>query len=397
MSLQEFFTELRDGRFLSRNFNRSPVFFDALNLNPYALSLKNIDELLAAREDWLSEFLEISDDEQIWRSLPRPNRVLQTQLEYVRSQVLQGKLVRLSEQHRLLPEVTALCRQFERCFSGNVGAQIFVSGSMTNGRPRMETSNRFLMPIYGCGSWNVYERVASNPRDWARRVFAVRHDMKKVMTENFVPQSVLYVPGGVPFSLSLDGNLSAWLEISVHSASVSDALNLTISNMSGIDACFNAPLIGNSVHDDSLLDEALKRAQMNLGKTRAAGLASDLTRQRNARLPSVGAGYLWTTRNLDLIDSDSEIIANPHNLVEIVDSGPDLKIFFSSTIDTSNDGGKQPGFLSLPKHVRSEVEHLVHCTSPAKIGSVRGELNAQSKIVLAKELMKIGIINLVSV
>ncbi|MDC6129626.1 hypothetical protein [Burkholderia gladioli] len=391
--LKDFFSKLKNEKFLLKKFNRQPQFFRSFDLSPYAIRLRDIDELLAAREDWLSEFTTISDDEENWRSLPRPSRAIPFQLDYIYAELAAGRIIQISNFHKIHPKVAALCRQFERQFTGTISAKAFiVNGSQTFGRPRLEVSGQFIVPIAGQGMLHVYERQASNPRDWSRKIFPTDHDLKLLFSEDFLPDCLLYAPGGVPFSFSPRDSLNAWLEISVTSTPVSNALYLGISNMTGADACFNAPLIGDINHDAHLLGEAFKRAKLILGKIEANEISVELNRHRIARLPEVGFGYFSTQKDLHSIDGETEIATNPLKLAEVTISDSAIKIYTSSTIYSPLDDHKQPGFFSLPIRVKSEVEFMLNCTEPIKIKAISGDLDEKSKILLAREFLKIGIL-----
>jgi ribosomal protein L16 Arg81 hydroxylase len=299
-----------------------------------------------------------------------------------------GSTISLSQLHERIPELAALCRSVERTFSSHFQTNIYLSPRSAQGfKTHFDTHDVFALQCSGSKHWTIYENGETTGVELplqGQGFESERHIPGPVLEEfTLNAGDVLYCPRGVLHAARSTDEVSLHITLGLMGRTWADVMIEAISEACLASPAFRAhlPVGFASPGFDKRQAEATFAALIETF-ARNARLAPILERFAESFVTSRRPAFQGCLQELDSapqIAADSRLVARPH-LVHLLHEEEDkIVILFGSTQ------------ITLPSFTREAVESALS-GEPFSVSDLPGGLDEAGKIVLARRLIKEGML-----
>jgi hypothetical protein len=310
-----------------------------------------------------------------WRPAPLTGTI---EVGRVAEEFGRGATIVLQALHLQHAPLARFCRELERALGQPAQANAYYTPRSAQGLPvHHDTHDVFCLQVAGTKRWLVYEPALELPLKDQRFRPELGEPGEPVLELTLAPGDTLYLPRG-------------WLHEAL--TSESDSLHLTIglSAYTWLDAlkaaledCRDELALRRSVPDDgepeddllALLEERLR--------------PGDVVRRKQERFirtrRPILDDQLDQIRALDRLTPDTPIERRGTVIADLTGDVNALTLTFE---------GKE---LVFPGHVREELEHLYEAVTPVTPRDLLGVLDAESRLVLVRRLVREGFLRVADV
>lgn len=385
-------------RFLGDAWTRRPHHRERSSDDTFAdlLSLDDVDRILSTTSLRRPAFRLVRDGRplpprgyvrsgriggQTVHDLPDVGRVLRA-FEEGATIVLQGL-------HRYWAPLTRFCSDLEESLTHPVQANAYLTPPGSQGlRVHHDTHDVFALQSHGRKRWVTYEPVIDTPvasQRWSRRL---GEPGAPTLDIELGPGDCLYVPRGTLHAAATVDEASLHITIGINAVTWHDVFQRVLARTSE-DVSFRDSLpVGFAADPDGLaaaLRERLDDLSSWIAGLDPSEVATDEVERLRSRRAPILEGQLPQLLALDRIDDDTVVQRRPHSVCELSfragEAGEDGRL----TVTLADRR------LEMPAHVESAVRLLTE-GGPVKVGHLADHLDAEGRRVLARRLVREGLL-----
>jgi lysine-specific demethylase/histidyl-hydroxylase NO66 len=293
-----------------------------------------------------------------------------------------GATIVLQGLQRTWPPVGRFCRELELVLTHPVQANAYLTPPSAQGlRVHHDTHDVFALQTYGHKRWVIYPPVIDHPLPGQRWGSSTAdHGPPEVDTE-LAPGDCLYVPRGVLHAAATTGDASLHLTIGVRAVTWHDVARRLVEDATTGPAFREALPAGFARQPEQFRDALaarLKELADVIASTDVDALAGrEIERLWDGLLPRLD-GQLTALLDLDAITNDT--VTRPRHPLP-----------FTVTVDGDRLRVRMTGrALSMPAYTEPALRALL--SGPVRLSNLPGTLDAPSRIVLAKRLVREGLL-----
>jgi ribosomal protein L16 Arg81 hydroxylase len=298
-----------------------------------------------------------------------------------------GSTISLSQMHERVPELAALCRAVERSFSSHFQTNIYLSPRNAQGfKTHYDSHDVFALQVAGSKLWTLYE---SGETGVELPLQGQGFDPEKYipgppMSELRISAGdVFYCPRGVFHSARSTDEVSLHITLGLIGRTWADVMIEAISEACLASPAFRAHLpVGFANPGFDMREAEATFASLIQTFARNAKLAPVLERFAESFVTSRRPALEGCLQELDSapeVSADSRLVARPHLVYLEQEEGDNLVILFGATQ------------ITLPSFTREAVRCALSGET-FSVSDLPGALDEASKIVLARRLIKEGML-----
>lgn len=296
-----------------------------------------------------------------------------------------GATIILSQLHMLVPELGQYCRALEREFSTRFQTNIYLTpgGNSQGFKAHYDSHDVFVLQVSGRKKWKIFDTPIELPL--RAQDFDPETNLPGDVTMEFdlEPGDMCYIPRGVMHAAESDNELSLHITVGVIARTWTDLLLETLSTVALKDAAFRKMLPPGFALPGFDRKAAAETYKALVDKFAAAGdfdraldhFADDLATTRHPLL----RGQIEQILNVGTLGIDSVVGARPALVYRIIEKG-------GSVVVTCYGSD-----ISFPDHATESVRFALE-TPKFKVADLPGDLDDDGKIVLARRLIREGIV-----
>lgn len=319
--------------------------------------------------------------------------------------VAEGATVRVSYTERFSQTVWELAGELERQLNANILTNVFLTPAGSRAfSTHFDAHDVFILQLEGHKIWEVYDPPADLPMEKPVRVrpelFTKRlpFDGRASLTaaKGQVPTQIrlergdfLYVPRGFSHrAWAGDDELSMHLTVEIRAFTWHELFAHAIVHHLPQDLTLRQGLPPGFATDSERVEEAVGRrdellaaVEAALAPDRLAEAVEDLANRYVYTRNPVSRGQLADLGQAPSLDIESRLRVRPGVTARLAESGGKLVLLFTGHS------------LELPERSRSMVEHML-ARRRFTLGELPTELGDESRLVLARHLLKAGFLTL---
>jgi hypothetical protein len=293
-----------------------------------------------------------------------------------------GATVVLQSLHQWWHPLSGFCREVEGILGHAVQANAYLTPPGAAGlAPHHDTHDVFVLQVHGTKHWTVREPVLHDPlpRHRSQHEQAARQPL--LFEADLRPGNCLYLPRGFVHSAAAQDGASLHLTIGVLAKTVHDVLCGLVNRAAEEDA-FRKSLPAVCGPGAGVQGDVVKSAVADfigwLERLDADEVAHDLARQLRRRPPRLD-GQLLELLRLDEIDDATVLERRPDVTCDVTQTAERVQVVLDDRT------------LDLPSAVQQPLRLLLD-GRPHRVGDLQGVLDPESRLVLARRLVREGIL-----
>ncbi len=307
-----------------------------------------------------------------------PSRLLQ--------QVADGATVVLQSLQRWWPPVTDFCRALEVQLEQPVQANAYLTPAGATGlAPHHDTHDVFVLQLHGSKHWVVRSPLVASPLARHHSSPGPAGEQPVLLDVELQAGDCLYLPRGFVHSAHAQTGTSLHLTVGVLATTIHDLLRDVVDRTADEPSFRRSLPIGYATENDVAMQTvkaAVDELAQWLGELDPAAHAEDLQRRFWSNRTAPTAGQLIELAGLDSIGDPTIVQRRPGVNATVVSGGPTLRI---RMVDRD---------LTLPPALDGAVRLLVD-GAPHRVGELDEWLDAPSRLVLARRLVREGLLRTV--
>ena len=299
-----------------------------------------------------------------------------------------GGTIVLQGLHRYWPPVTSFCRELELALTHPAQANAYVTPPSSRGLAvHHDTHDVFVLQLSGRKEWSVYEPVLEMPLCSQRWSSELGDPGERILSVELQPGDCLYIPRGFPHSARARQEVTAHLTVGVLTSTWNDVMKDVVAGITG-DLEFRCSLpVGYANDEDAFAEEVathVERLRGWLEKVDTAAVAREVSRRFWSRRWPILTGQLAQLMAVDHIGDQSVLRRRPGSICRI-SAGPDG---VSCLL-----GDRE---LTLPAALET-VMRAIADAERFSLGELADHLDQASRLVLARRLVREGLLEIVTV
>lgn len=293
-----------------------------------------------------------------------------------------GATVVLQGLQRTWPPVGRFARQLELYLSHPVQANAYLTPPSSQGlRVHHDTHDVFALQTYGRKRWVTYPPQIEHPLPGQRSHVADDTLGQPEIDTELRPGDCLYLPRGTLHAAATTGDASLHLTVGVRAVTWHDVARRLLERTSAVPAFRQALPVGFAYQPQVLAEEVpgrLKQLADLIADTDVDRLAQREAERFWTSQPPRSDGRLRSLLELDRIDDDAVVAPRDTTPYTVTVDGDRLTVRRGSAV------------LAMPAWVAPAVRALL--SAPVRLGDLSGGLNASSRRVLARRLVREGMV-----
>ncbi|HEX6237310.1 MAG TPA: cupin domain-containing protein [Acidimicrobiales bacterium] len=297
-----------------------------------------------------------------------------------------GATVVLQSLQRWWPAITRFCRDLELALGHAVQANAYLTPAGAAGlAAHHDTHDVLVLQVHGTKRWLVREPVVRAPLERHTSDRSLAATQPPVLEARLAPGDALYLPRGFVHSAEAQAGVSLHITVGILATTVHDVLTAVVSRATG-DARFRRSLPVGAGFDPGVATQAVKSAIADfaawLDQLDPASVADDV-RERflTSRLPLL-EGHLLEIGRLGMIADHTVVGVRPGTVHHRRTDGERLVLSLGDR------------HLELPAALEPALDRLLD-GAPLRVGELAGILDHDSRLVLARRLVREGLLRIV--
>ena len=384
-------------RFLAEHWSRAPVLCRGADPHGFAdlFSLDDVDAVIASSLPRVPEFRLVRDGEPLdpaaytttmqigGRSVSGvgdPGRIF--------DEFAAGATIVLQTLHRWWAPLARFCRALELELQHPVQTNAYVTPAGSRGLAvHHDTHDVFVLQLAGHKHWDVYEPAVELPLPTQRWSKDRHQPGEHVLSAELGPGDVLYLPRGFAHSAASGDEVSAHLTVGVLVQTWADVARDLVRSVAD-DVEFRQTLPVGFASDPGFpaaVAAFVERLQKHVANVDAAALAEATTRRFWSSRPPILAGQLAQLALAERLSDRSVVRRRPEACCHLsLESGDDAGV--ERLVVALGDRE-----LRMPAVLEAAVRRL-SSGAAIEVADLAGELDADSRLVLVRRLVREGLL-----
>lgn len=379
--------------FTKTHLNRAHLVLRNASRLPSLWGMRELDQYLNTHEGELHHFVYGSRDGTPI-DIPASSRHQgRSQKRFLEREFASGATFKIGDLEWRAPLFSALSRHFERQFGGTAVAKLFITPPTKKGfSAHFDHESVFVVQLTGTKLWRIFPRSVVNPKQSMARILT-REELEQPSESTILePGDVLYLPAGTPHAAECTDVSSMHVSIGLSPWTPTDVIQHAVNAISLTEPAMNAPLFTSEPYCSALLREAVDRCITALKTLSPDTLFEQFQRSCNAvRREASGMG-LSNFCAITSLSENSLVSRNELKIVRKQMGEKAISLYISDASNVTDNPEKQPPYIELPAFVDEELTFLLGAREPTSISEIPGLLDVTSKVVLAKELLRHGVL-----
>ncbi|MEH1782276.1 MAG: cupin domain-containing protein [Nostoc sp.] len=395
MSQQEFdFDKLifpiKTNVFFSDYWEQQPLIVTREERDYYSqiLSIKQIESLIYSRRRDATQIRVINQSQSYFQnSTSQINSDNIFGINEIYNAYYQGNTITLNQLQYSCEPIAILCRNLEKLFHFQVNASIYLTPKQAQGIvPHYDTHDVFILQIEGSKIWHIYDYFCCLP---------LAKDRQPVPADQLPPRlhevclnagDLIYIPRGYVHEALTSESSSLHLTIAIHPLRLSDlitsAINLASKDCVSLRKSLPIGFFNNKEQVGILTHQFKELLDKITTEINIEDVIDDLAEDLLAKLEPLPDGHFAQIDRLQNLDINSILRKRDGIICHILKKGDSVSIYF-------------PGnHVSAPSFIEPALRFIAE-TEEFYVNSIPGNISDESKLVLARRLVKEGLLTIV--
>ncbi|STR44770.1 JmjC domain-containing protein [Iodobacter fluviatilis] len=358
----------------------------------FTLNLVWLDSFLSMHEGMLDTLVKLNLN---GKPLDVPVRgAVPSQKHFLVSALRDGATAKIEQMETIHPNVSLFCLGLERGLCAKTSAKIFITPKGNAGYPpHLDSTDVLVIQLSGRKCWSIFEKIVESPISGMSRLMTEQEAKAHSVDIMMSPGDVLFVSGGVGHKAACNEDHSMHISIGIEHLTVYDILKHRLHELA-----IQLPELRKKINteDPSTVQELI--AGLNTFNIKAFDDRSPLAAISHVRRviastrPYHKDDSLASILTPPVVDKSSIISAVPWRNTEVVDSATRIQVYATGTV--GNQTPLSAPSLNLPASAKPEVEALLKTQTPISLANLPGSLDIESRVLIAKSLLQMGLIEL---
>jgi hypothetical protein len=295
-----------------------------------------------------------------------------------------GASIVLQALHKSWAPLTRFCRSLELELTHPVQANAYVTPPVSRGLAvHHDTHDVLVLHLAGAKQWSVYEPAVPLPLP-SQRWKASYRPGPLVLEAELGPGDCLYIPRGFPHAAAAGTGVAAHLTIGILTWTWRDVVAAVLARLEG-DVRFRQGLRPGFAADADFsceVDELLVRLREWVTALDPGPVAAEMARRFWARRPPILAGQLAQLEAAERLGDGSVVRRRAGAVCHLEVRDRWLRVTLGDRV------------LRLPAPLEPAVRTLAS-GQPVSVGALAGTLDDKSRLVLARRLVREGLLEVV--
>lgn len=380
------FEEFRNGY-----FEKAPLLIRNGSKLGELFSITDFDQYLISCEGSLQDRVRVVKDKASI-SIPSHSGASETQREFVLNQFKAGATLKLEDLDSRHTAMSSFCKGLEELFGGYCFAKPFLTGAGFKGLDvHFDTTEVFVIQLEGKKAWRVWRKQVHNPTS-AMQTKLDESTLGELEIETVLEGGdILYIPAGTPHRAECADDYSLHMAVGLAPVRLFEVIEGYIRLLSE-----HVPELRTNVFpfsNSSTLEDHAKLNLMKLHDTDFSQMLKDFHVAYSAVKHETCNARLFSLARGEKMGVDTKLKLRAGSDIAIRELDSVVSVYFSSTISPGKDLISTPTALQLPAFCKEAITFVKETSgnafSPFMLPDV---LDAESKVLLCKELIGVGIV-----
>jgi lysine-specific demethylase/histidyl-hydroxylase NO66 len=384
-------------KFKSENLDQSPLILRNSSQLHLELGTAEVDEYLNYCEGQIDQFVRIVN-QQKEVTIPSNGRLsTETQKSFIERSYKSGATIKIEDFECRHPLMSLLCRSLEEEFGGLAYAMTFLTPPNEIGFPvHFDVASAFIVQLEGSKKWRVYEKMVELPTQRMNRHIS-DSELPSLWKEFILyPGDVLYIPSGFPHSAECTSEHSLHMTIGISPWTSSQVIEYAANVMAEQIPELRERLYSKTTVSADKLKIAIQKLFEKLCDMPAEKLFDAFETSYNANRSDPNNKGLSTFSLACSVDEETIIKKVPGKIVKKYSFDDEILLYPSSILKPGKPLIANPHHIRLPSYAQEEVASIIDSDTSWKVKEIPGALDIASKGILVQELIKHGIVEVVS-
>lgn len=380
-------------QFRSEYMDRQPLLIKSANLLYQEIGMRSVDELLAANEGNIHSFTRVLQGNADVPIHSNPAFFSETQKAFVDRQFQLGATVKVEDFEFRHPLMSRICRAFEAEFGGDSYAMTFLTPAGQQGFGlHFDPVSSFITQLSGRKHWKVYPEYLSFPTKTMNVPLAGVAMPPAVIEATLEPGDLLYIPAGYPHEAFCTEEHSLHMTVGLGALRPAEVLSYALLRATEQHAELRKPMYPGSKDFGDRLRNALSTLQAALAQTEPTELWKTFAISYDANRHEARKYGLTAFADSKQITAQTVVSPVADKPSHLSIQGEALVIHPSSTIRHGRPLLTSPPSIELPAFAEEECRSLLERRVPIAVGDLPGKLDSDSKVVLVRRLVELGLV-----
>lgn len=361
------------------------------------LDIAWLDRFLSAHDGQLHRLVKVTLNQAPWEIAT--DRPAGGQHAQVLEALSKGATIKIEQLELRDPLVSRICLGIEAVTGAATYAKLFLTPSGMDGYPpHRDGCDVLVVQLAGEKRWTLYPTPDTVDAD-AARVLSEQERSHAADELRLAAADVLFLDAGLGHGARCEGAYSLHLSIGIETPAVWQVLQHWIAAMALHDPRLRARLPRGDPHHAQRLREAVAALGPGIQKVFESGNdpVGQLRRARDAvRRPGGSMASVQAVLESGHLTLQTRVRRSHSRNVELVAEGSHVRLYYTGSAPGEGQVPPEAPYLALPSVVHDDLRSMLDATGAdgLAVKDFAGELDPESKLVLAKTLFKAGILEL---
>lgn len=388
--------DLALSKFKREYLDRDPLLLrGASRLHEY-VNMESVDDLLNANEGNIHAFTRVLLGSKDVMMHANPIFFAETQKAFVDRQFQSGATIKVEDFEFRHPLMARLCRAYEAEFGGETYAMTFLTPPKQQGFGiHFDPVSSFITQLSGRKNWKVYPSVVTFPTKSMNRALAGVSMPPPVIEAVLEPGDLLYIPAGFPHEAMCTDSHSLHMTVGVGAHRPVEILQYALQELVEQHVELRKPVYRNAEEFRERMQVAQEVLARALSSLDIDKLVASFEVAYNAnRLDAHKYGLANFAKTCQL-GPDSLVRCTPYKPSRVEVRGDRVRVYAASLIRSGRPLFTAPPHIEMPAIAEAEVRELLAAVDPVHVRSLKGQLDVESKVVLARKFAAHGLVEVV--
>lgn len=377
--------------FIAEYFEKQPLFLKGQSLLYNEFCIDDFDQYLISGEGSLQDRVRISKDKSAVM-IPSYAGTSETQREFVLNQFRAGATLKLEDLDSRHHGMAAFCKELEGYFGGYCFAKPFLTGRGHDGlNVHFDTTEVFVVQLEGSKRWKVWPKLVHNPTLPMQTTLDIGQLPDLEIEVTLERGDILYIPAGTPHCAACQDEYSLHMAVGLAPVKLFEVLEGYLRILSEHVPDLRKNVFPFTPHGD--LDDKKATILTKLSAVPFAKMLDDYKIAYSATKHETSNQRLKSLALSESTDPDTKLRLRVGADIVTRQSDDALSVYFSSTISPGKALISTPTAVQLPKYCEDAITFISKTGNrPFAPRDIEGVLNEESKVILCRELLGLGIL-----
>lgn len=360
------------------------------------INVGTVDEYLVANEGNIHAFTRVLEGSKDVYIHSNPVFYAETQKAFIDKHFEAGATIKVEDFETRHPLMSTICRTFESEFGGDTYAMTFLTPPQKKGfGVHFDPVSSFILQLSGEKHWKIYPEWAQSPTKTMNRPLADVSMPPAIMEVTLKAGDLLYIPSGFPHEAVCTTEHSLHMTIGLGAIRPIEILAHALTILSEQHVELRQPVYAKSPDFDERLQMAASILAAGIQKINPVQLRKVFEASYAANRPNALSRGMENYLKAHAAKNDDQVAPIENKKLRYVIEEGRIKILPPSTVRPGRPLLVDPPFIEIPDFATKEVDHLFRLSAPINIRDLEGDLDEESKLILAKRLAMFGLFEIV--